>query len=365
MRRLSLDTCLFRESYADARAAFLAAAAARGLSCHSVPHPLCGPAGEALAMDSLSLGAAGASRVLVLLSATHGMEGYAGSALQTHLLTYPLDIPAGVEVLMVHAVNPHGFAWGRRVNEDNVDLNRNWVDFSAPLPDNPGYRALAEALLPLSQAPSDWQVADAALAAWRERHGERDYDTAVSGGQFCDPAGLFYGGREASWSRRQIEALVREHRLAERQAVAVVDVHTGLGPWGYGELICDHPPESGSAARVRRWFGAGVAEPVLGTSSSVPKLGLSDHGWQAMLGDVCGFVALEFGSYSTDRLFDVLRREACLHRQGDRHSPEAGHWLAAFREHFCPASRDWRELVLLRGQQVVWQALDALAEDAA
>ena len=47
---------------------------------------------------------------------------------------------AGVAVLYVHALNPYGFSWWRRTTHENVDLNRNFHDFSKPLPRNPSLR---------------------------------------------------------------------------------------------------------------------------------------------------------------------------------------------------------------------------------
>ena len=48
-------------------------------------------------------------------------------------------LPADTGALLVHAINPYGFAWTRRVNEDNADLNRNFRDFAMPAPVSPAY----------------------------------------------------------------------------------------------------------------------------------------------------------------------------------------------------------------------------------
>ena len=73
--------------YPAARAAFIAAATAAGARQASYPHPLQGPAGEALSVDVAELGPADAEHVVLVTSATHGVEGYCGSALQTEWLT--------------------------------------------------------------------------------------------------------------------------------------------------------------------------------------------------------------------------------------------------------------------------------------
>ena len=55
--------------------------------------------------------------------------------------------------VLLHALNPFGFAWRRRVNEDNVDLNRNFLlddEGYVGCPD--GYAHLDPLLLPAGEA---------------------------------------------------------------------------------------------------------------------------------------------------------------------------------------------------------------------
>ena len=94
---------------------------------------------------------------------------------------------------MVHAVNPFGFAWLRRVNEDNVDLNRNFLDHTAPHPENPDYDMLYDVLNPQS-------FDDATIEAARERMRRFEADAgpeaayrAMSGGQYVHPRGVQFG----------------------------------------------------------------------------------------------------------------------------------------------------------------------------
>lgn len=126
----------FSSSYSEAREKFLEAVSAADVRVESFKHPCSGPRGEELATDAAWFGPSDASRTLVLISGVHGVEGYCGSGAQVDWLRRKEfeDIPAGASVLMIHAINPYGFAWTRRTNEDNVDLNRNWLDFSLPPP---------------------------------------------------------------------------------------------------------------------------------------------------------------------------------------------------------------------------------------
>ena len=353
----------FAQDYAQARAKFALAFAAAGIDAKSYANPLAGPLGESLATDAAWVGPAGAARVLVLVSATHGVEGFCGSGAQIDWLGGARELPDDTALLLVHAINPHGFAWMRRVTEENVDLNRNFVDFGRPLPDNTGYEELAADLLPAALSGPDYEAAEARLRSYREENGEAQFQMARSGGQFTHPRGLYFGGDGPTWSRRTLEQIIAEHELAARHAVAVIDYHTGLGPFGYGEPICGHPPGSEATARTKAWYGDSVTEPEAGTSSTVVKIGVAEHGWEAILGDALTYIGLEFGTYAIDRNRITVRDDHWLHNQGpvDWADPQTERIKAAIRKQFHPATPDWKEMALFRSRQLIRQALAGLA----
>lgn len=352
------DISSFSTDYASARAAFLQAAKAAGAALSSYPHPLDGPNGELLATDVAWLGPADAGNVLVLLSATHGVEGFHGSAAQIDWLKHGV-LQDGCGLLVIHAINPHGFAWLRRVTEDGVDLNRNFIDFNKPRPENAGYDELADAIVPATLDDEAVATADATLKEYAEQYGQRAFEAALSGGQFSHADGLFYGGEKPTWSRITTESIVKDFSLALRKRVALIDFHSGLGPFGYGEPICDHLPGTIGLELAKKWYGQSVTEPAIGTSTSVAKEGLSDYGWQRMLGDKLVFIALEFGTYSFKSMEDALRADHWLHRQGkiDWQAGQTQAIKSAIRHHFYPAISDWQQMVLFRTRQCISQAL--------
>lgn len=66
---------------------------------------------------------------VVHTSGVHGVEGYAGSAIQISFLKYILPNillrKSYPTFIIIHSINPYGMANYRRFNENNVDLNRN------------------------------------------------------------------------------------------------------------------------------------------------------------------------------------------------------------------------------------------------
>ena len=67
--------------------------------------------------------------LLVLTTGVHGIEGYIGSVMLDVFWQeiYPELNPENTGVLVVANVNPYGMKYHRRYNENNVDLNRNFI----------------------------------------------------------------------------------------------------------------------------------------------------------------------------------------------------------------------------------------------
>jgi hypothetical protein len=267
----------FSSSYVEAREQFLAAAGSCGATIRSHQAPWRGPQGEALHMDIAIIGDPAAAKRLVISSGLHGVEGFCGSACQAGLMrsgATVASLPGNIALVLVHALNPFGFAWVRRFNEDNVDLNRNFLeDFSDP-PANGLYNGVHEALAASPIDAAVWAASREALARFRETRGETDYLEAVTGGQYTHPHGLFYGGAAPCWTNLTYVAALRD--LLAGAAVAVLfDIHTGIGAYGERVAFCQRrartirarPPRSGfwqkrsARPRARR----GEREPAAGS----------------------------------------------------------------------------------------------------
>lgn len=356
----SIDTNVFPASYNYARKHWLHLQQQQALPSQHLDFPCqgLGPNQEPLHTNCLWLGSESADHVVVIIAGTHGVEGYAGSAVQIDLLqrlaSGLISLAEDSALLLIHALTPWGYAWSRRCDAEGVDLNRNAVDFNAPLPDNSGYRQLRSALFEAN--------AEQRLLIFNEfdrQYGRIALEKAISGGQYCDPAGPFFGGLAPAHGRLVCETLIQHFELRKRR-LAVIDVHSGLGPYGYGEIICDHAPDSSGAKQAHRWYGDAVTLPLAGTSSSVPKLGLLDYLWHAAMNDSSCYITLEFGTFSTDQLFEVLLRDHQLWAQEDSNDARLIHSLA-MRHHFCPNDTAWQEMLLFRARQVIAQALQGVS----
>ena len=353
----------FCTDYTTARARFIAAALAVGGRIHSYPHPLRGPMGEEIACDTAWIGPRDAARVLVLISGAHGAEGFAGSGLQIDVLAgpWPRSLPDGLALLLVHGINPHGFAWLRRTTEEGVDLNRNFIDFSKPLPTNPGYDELADAFVTPSIDEVTLIAAEVRMDDYLARHGHAAYMVARGAGQYAHPNGLFYGGTAPTWARRTTEAIIADFGLGGRR-VAVVDYHTGLGPYGYGELIAGAEPGTAALERLRSWYGPTLTVPQSGASVITPQSGMAHLGWTALVGDGLTMTYLEYGTRPPKVMQRALCADHWLHGQGpvDWHAPLTRGIKAAILDAYLPARDDWKELALARSRQVVRQAVTGL-----
>jgi hypothetical protein len=264
-----------------------------------------------------------------------------------------------VAVLMLHALNPYGFSYLRRTNEDNIDLNRNFVDFHAPLPDDPRYAELHPHLLPATWPPS--KENEAHLQAWIAKHGEKAYQAAVSTGQYKFADGLFYGGARPSWSNAALRAVLRAE-VASRPRLGWIDFHTGLGPRGHGEKIFAGRDNPTQVARAKAWWGSEVTSYYDGSSTSAEVSGV-----------ICGAaydecprtevtaIALEYGTYPLEQTLGAFRAEHWLHNHPEAPTAQRDEIKRQMRDTFYIDSDDWKAMVYTQARSACLMAITRLA----
>lgn len=348
--------------YFSARLEFRLASTLVATGIETYTCPATGPAGEALAADVVRLGSPTASKVLIVVSGTHGLEGLAGSLCQTHWLGANPTLPDDVAVVLVHLLNPWGCAWRRRQTEDNVDLNRNFLDFTHLLPPNPHYDELKDALRCPDLTGAARQAAIESIGRYRQEKGERAYASALFQGQYTDPGGIGFGGKTATWSNNTFRQIVTNHTQYAR-TVALIDIHAGLGPYGHGMLIATSIGGSQGLALANAWYGKDIAA-VREWPKDIP---------YEVCGDLCGAVeqmlpsatvvsvALEYGTYEFDRLLSLLIDDCWLMNHVDVHSPQGQTIRAALQNFFYPDDPQWRAKVTTRFSEVITQAVDGIS----
>jgi hypothetical protein len=187
-----------------------------------------------LSIDVAELRPTQPRRLYVAVSGIHGIEGYAGSAILRGLLA---SILPGLDfestgILLVHALNPTGMYHRRRVNEHNVDLNRNFaVDGALYRSDSSAYQQVAAFLQPASpcaDSAGDRARFLVAVAAAIVRHGFAPLRQATLAGQYASPGGLFYGGSAAELETRFFQECF-ETAIRGYSEILLTDLHTGYG----------------------------------------------------------------------------------------------------------------------------------------
>lgn len=328
-------------------------------------------------------------KLLVVTSGLHGVELFAGSAVQCRLMER-LRVGGGglgkVAVLLVHAVNPFGSAWVRRTNGENVDLTRNcFPDFPTALEAYKGNKDLqgpAELYSRLNSFinPVTLGVADKAQAQFLVlRYGTTALRRALLIGQRANNTGISYGGLtlqpEIALLHAALLTLIQPFQ-ASLQSILHLDIHTGWG--GYGEMLAlvDDQP----SALVLRELGVQVDKSGFGEKCLVPgpEVGCFSN-FQHLLALPVPFrsATLEFGTRDELELFWTLRAENNHHNstslQAYIHSeiPHFDHKAylshpskATFVEAFSPVDLSWQSSVLQQGSALCLRALHSLASSS-
>lgn len=357
---------LFPENYTAARAAFIAAARTAGARLFQYVHPeVSGPDGGTLSCDVAVLGPVQARKAYVAVAGTHGVEAYTGSMAHTTLLAESLSrVAPDCRIVLVHAINPYGFAFDSRTNENHVDLNRNFIDHGAPHPVNPLYEQLHALVSPSAYSPENHATRMAELHAWTQAHGADARNAALIAGQYAHPGGKSYGGRRRQWSNLLLERIAHEHLHGVKQ-IAFIDWHTGLGNYGEELLLCFNTPESAEYTQCVRWWRQARIGATSGFDGAQRPAyrGLLFHGLQDFVAPArLAGVAVEFGILSNEAQEGIFMLDHWL-RLGN-HAGVPASLIANIRhqvrEAFTPSDPAWRTSVAQRSRELMESALRGL-----
>ena len=348
----------FSKNYASARSRFIAAACAAGATMDELPLNVMGPDRLPLATEIAWLGSHEPERVIIHSSGIHGVEGFAGSAIQLALLSTQITIPDDTALIIVHCLNPYGMAWLRRFNESNVDLNRNFVADEAERTGAADvYHQLDGLLNPSGLPGADLFYPRAAYSILK--HGMPALRQAVAEGQYEYPKGLFYGGYEFEESTSLYLGWL-SLRLRSVRKLFAIDVHSGLGKWRHESLFLrSGGPCHEDATSLGAQLGCTlVSDPT--TSGAYNIRGLLSEAFEILERDFeWNFVLQEFGTYSGIRVLNALRHENRWHHYG---AGSVDHWSKRhLMAMFAPQSPSWRKFVVERGVSFCKKVIDQVA----
>lgn len=367
-------TAYYKETYEEARAAFRT-------SCENLRQKITGTTASAIrvqnkAADDLTIDtcliSGNAAQLLIVTSGIHGGEAYASSAVQRMFM----DMLAanGVkrpDILLVHAINPFGMKYFRRVTENNVDLNRNFdTDTKLFAEKNAGYTALVSLLNPTSKASlwsprylffplrAIYNIVTEGMSALRQ---------AILQGQYEHSQGVYFGGKAFEQQKALLDPVFL-HAANGKKIVTVIDLHTGYGERGTAHLFPNIPPNNEVKQLTEKLF-AGY------------KIDWPGGDFYATHGDFSAYLGLiqkpgvkyipmvfEYGTLDsqTTRGSIVSIQNTILENQAFHHGcasvTDCQRIKANFREMFFPSSLSWRSKILRDSRILFQQVLQRMSE---
>jgi len=331
----------FSRDYFEAREQFSKAARTAGAKLERLKLQARGPQGEELSLETAIIGNPKSEKIVLHTSGIHGVEGYAGSAVQVTALEKFAAVPPKVPVIFVHTLNPFGMAWSRRVNEENVDLNRNFLlpsELYAGAHEN--YATLDHFLNDPNGPRAFWP----ALILYLWRLGFAAIKNAVAQGQYDFSNGLFFGGRSRQEGPRLLETWLRSVVGSPRLALTL-DVHTGLGGFGEEVLFCH------TNSRV-----PDLGKKVTGLSENIGykvRGGLENLTAQIFSGAKWVHFTEEFGTHSMIKVLQALREE----NRAFQRARAVGQAQLRLRDTLTPTDEVWRANVVRNGVETLERAI--------
>ncbi len=354
------DGARFAPDYNSARARFCALAKQAGAQHERHTHPTAkGPQGESLSVDIARLGAGQPQRLVIISSGVHGIEGFIGSAVQNHALEQQMfaRLPADIAVVLVHAVNPFGFAHHRRCNEDGIDLNRNFIDWSKAKPaehEHTGW-LMERAFVP---QPKQDEV-DAFIKA----QGDAVYLKAMAQGQYRFPLGVCYGGTAPAWSHQVWNNILTVH-AAKVPELVHIDLHSGYGPVGGATILTADDMSTANIARAKAWWGEQLEYSAPANSSA------------AALANVSGPIECSFALYKPEAntlsvtiekgtipFPQVLATLVSDHQRVAAQQPATAASIASMRAAYAPVDVAWQTSVVSSFTRIIQQGLAGMAAE--
>lgn len=342
----------FSPDFHSARQDFHAAADKAQGDLHRLQLGVADRNGAPLSIDIAWFGSRQPQRALIHVCGIHGVEGFAGAAVQLALLDKLPALPEDNALILVNVLNPYGMAYLRRANENNVDLNRNFFFGTGGWQGAPaGYAALDRFLNP-PYTPVRVTSFHVRLLLAELSLGGAAIRQAVAGGQYDFPKGIFYGGNALEEEPKLYGEWLESHLTGVRE-LFVIDVHTGLGDYGKQSLFLRSDTDT-------QGLSESLGLPLTTDSREAEVMGYEHEGGHSSIyhqllpeaRTVC--ITQEFGTYNGRRLLRALRAENQHHHYGDG---QLDHWSKKkLKAMFCPDDERWHAQIVTQGCDLVHRA---------
>ena len=201
------------------------------------------------------------TNLILLTTGVHGMEGYIGSVMLDVFFEemYPTLDTTNTGVLIVANVNPYGMKYMRRYNENNVDLNRNFIEDwdNFDLSSNKEYPKVVNVLQPEGKMGNAlWHETAFYLSLAKEAifTGADTISDALLTGQYEYAEGVYYGGNGDEKSTTYLKGVFNDCLESEYENIIHVDIHSGYGP-RYNMVIFNSVQDPTSEADSKAQLG--------------------------------------------------------------------------------------------------------------
>ena len=317
-------------------------------------------ASEGLYIDSIYIPATEEqTNLIVLTTGVHGIEGYIGSVMLDVFWEeiYASEIDrSNTGVLVVANVNPYGMKYHRRYNENNVDLNRNfildWESFDTTV--NKDYPKVDTFLGPQKELGNAfWHEAGfyGSLVVEVVQDGADVISNALLGGQYEYPEGVYYGGNGDETSTAYLKDVFKQTLESEYENIVHIDIHSGYGP-RYNMVIFNSVFETMSEAESVELFGyeniiAYDSESFYPTTGDTTDYYYRLH--EQMAADTSLFsTCFEFGTIGDSFLDSIISMKYTIEENQNHWYPSSDATTNAivkerYQELFYPTEMEWRE----------------------
>lgn len=320
---------------------------------------VCGSENEDLFIDIAHFGDNDPDTVIIHISGIHGVEAYAGAAIQQGIISEIDDIikiPDKTALVFIHCVNPYGMSHYRFANENNVDLDTNYNN-NLNINKTPElYKEMNPIINPTEEVCNWTMYYFVKLLPYKFKYSTGELYKNLSSGQSCMPKGLFYSGKTLEKSLNKMLLHIKT-RYGGASKVIIIDVHTGIGYYGRDTISIDSNEEDTELISVLNKNKYNYSYITTDISKDNKKLTNVIVQGLSSINNV--IFTQKFGTYTGDNLITALCCENYYHNY--QHTTNNHISKMSLLRMFYPENAVWRLSVLTKGIKLYKELLNYYA----